>query len=89
VATGLLLEPAEQLRDRHLDPGMARALDYRAEVARAQGMVMVDLGVGLAEALVLLRAHAFAGDVMLIDLARRVISGYRLPGPDDAGSGLE
>jgi hypothetical protein len=39
-------------------------------------MVMVDLGVDLAEALARMRAHAFSHGIALIDLARDIINGY-------------
>ncbi len=58
--------------------GLVSGLDAsgdRAEVHQAQGMVMVLLGVGLAEAMVLLRARAFALDQPLAELARDVVSG--------------
>ena len=55
------------------------ALDHRAEIHQAQGMVMVDLGVDLAEALVRMRAHAFQGGLPLIQVARAVIAGLVLP----------
>ena len=54
-------------------------VDPRAEVHQAQGMVMVDLGVDLADALVRMRAHAFAVGIPLIDLARAIIAGFVLP----------
>jgi len=54
-------------------------VDARAEVHQAQGMVMVDLGVDLADALVQMRAHAFAEGIPLIDLARAVVAGLVLP----------
>ena len=37
-------------------------------------MVSVQLGVGLAEALVRLRAHAYAGDRPLADVAADVVA---------------
>ena len=54
-------------------------VDPRAEVHQAQGMVMVDLGVDLAEALVRMRAHAFAQGLPLIELAHAIIGGLVLP----------
>lgn len=54
-------------------------LDHRAEVHQAQGMVMVDLGVDLAEALLRMRAHAFQVGQPLIDIARSIIAGLVLP----------
>jgi GAF domain len=50
-------------------------LDERAEVHQATGVVSVQASVGLAEALVLLRARAFADDRPLSDLARDVLAG--------------
>jgi hypothetical protein len=45
------------------------------EVYQAQGMVMVDLGVSLDEALVRLRAYAFAEGRPVADVARDVVAG--------------
>jgi hypothetical protein len=50
-------------------------LDDRAEVHQATGVVSVQAAVGLAEALVLLRARAFADQRALGDLARDVLTG--------------
>jgi len=78
----------DRLLDRHgelgdgPDGGLAvglAAVDHHAEVHQAQGMVMVDLGVDLAEALVLMRAHAFAQELSLLQLARAIISGLAIP----------
>jgi hypothetical protein len=50
------------------------ALPYRAEIFQAQGMVKVQLGVGLGEAMARLRAHAFAADRPLADVARDIVA---------------
>ncbi|WP_170856858.1 GAF and ANTAR domain-containing protein [Geodermatophilus africanus] len=50
-------------------------LDDRAEVHQATGVVSVQAGVGLAEALVLLRARAFADERPLGNLASDVLAG--------------
>ncbi|SET37391.1 GAF and ANTAR domain-containing protein [Geodermatophilus poikilotrophus] len=50
-------------------------LDDRAEVHQATGVVSVQAAVGLAEALVLLRARAFADQRALGNLARDVLTG--------------
>ena len=84
IGTETLLDGDSTTVDGHLVPSLASALDYRAEIAQAQGMVMVDLDVSLSEALVRLRAHAFTHDEPLISLARRVIGGFVLPRPEDA-----
>jgi ANTAR domain/GAF domain len=75
IATEILLDGDLVGADGSLDPGLATALDYRSEIHQAQGMLMVSLGVSLAEALVRMRAYAFAHGVPLIDLAREVIAG--------------
>lgn len=51
------------------------ALAYRLEVYQAQGMVMVDLGVSLDEAMARVRAHAYAHERSLTDVARDVVDG--------------
>jgi AmiR/NasT family two-component response regulator len=50
-------------------------VDDRAEVHQATGVVSVQARVRLAEALVLLRARAFADDRPLGELARDVLAG--------------
>ena len=50
-------------------------LDDRAEVHQATGVVSVQAGVGMAEALVLLRARAFADERPLGNLASDVLAG--------------
>lgn len=45
----------------------------RAEVSQATGMVMAQLGIDAAEALVRLRAHAYATDRGAIDVARDIL----------------
>ena len=84
IGTETLLDGEATTADGRLVPSLATALDYRSEIAQAQGMVMVDLGVSLSEALVRLRAHAFTHEEQLIEVARKVIAGYVLSGQDDA-----
>jgi hypothetical protein len=59
-------------------------LDHRAEIHQAQGMVMVDLGVDIPEALLRMRAHAFQAGQPLINVAREIIAGLVLPSGDSA-----
>jgi hypothetical protein len=54
----------------------------RAEVYQAVGMISVQLGVSLEEALVRLRAHAFAGDQALDAIAGDVVSRRLWFGPE-------
>ena len=48
-------------------------------IYQAQGMTMVDLGVPLPEALARMRAHAYATDQDLADLATDIIAGRHHP----------
>lgn len=57
------------------DRGLRQALHFRSEVYQAQGMLMVQLGVTLAEALARMRAHAYAAGLELDDLATGVLDG--------------
>jgi hypothetical protein len=68
VALGLLLDSQRQPADA------ARWLSVEAEVHQATGIVSVQLGVGLEEALVRLRAHAFAHGKPLLEIAREVVA---------------
>jgi hypothetical protein len=55
-------------------PGWAAPATYRAEVHQATGMISVQLGVSLAEALVRLRAHAWGDGRLLADVAADVVA---------------
>jgi len=55
--------------------GLDAMLAYRSEIYQAQGMVMVDLGVSLTEAMLRLRAHAYASERDLGDVARDIVAG--------------
>jgi hypothetical protein len=55
--------------------GLDQVLDSQYTVYQAQGMTMVDLGVSLADALARLRAHAYAQDRPLGEIARDVVAG--------------
>jgi hypothetical protein len=54
--------------------GLDEAMDSRAALFQAQGMVMVQLGIPLAEALARMRAHAYADNRSLADVARDVVA---------------
>ncbi len=51
----------------------AAEIEHRAELFQAQGMVMVQLGVGLGEALVRMRAYAYAENRRLSEVACDVV----------------
>jgi hypothetical protein len=75
VATELLLDssPTGDLPDTDL----RAALHVHDEVYQAQGMVMIDLGVSLEEALARMRALAFAEELTLQELAADIVAGRR------------
>ena len=60
--------------------------NFRFAVHQAAGMIAVQLGIRVDEALVRLRAHAFSHDRNLIDVAHDVIE-HRLRFDDDATTG--
>jgi hypothetical protein len=55
-------------------PGWARPATYRAEVHQATGMISVQLGVSLAEALARLRAYAYADGRLIAEVATDVVA---------------
>jgi hypothetical protein len=57
----------------------------RAQVYQATGMVAVQLGSGLAEALVRLRARAFTSGLPLAEIARQVVDRTLRFSPDHTG----
>ncbi|MFF3274362.1 GAF and ANTAR domain-containing protein [Streptomyces chrestomyceticus] len=74
------------LGGRHSRTRVLRPADlHRSEVHQATGMLSVHLRVPLASALARLRAHAFATDRPIADVARDVVAG-RLRLPRDATS---
>jgi len=73
VATEMLLDGQEQALPGRADAGLDEALDDRFELHQAQGMVMVQLGVSLGDALTRIRAHAFANNHSLSDVAADVV----------------
>jgi len=62
--------------------------DFQYVVHQAAGMVAVQLNITVAQALVRLRAHAFAADEPLADVARDVVTrALRFDGADERGLG--
>jgi hypothetical protein len=57
-----------------LAPALESVADFRFVVHQATGMVSVQLGVTVAEALIRLRAYAFANDIPLGEVAEAVVS---------------
>ncbi|TPG18195.1 GAF and ANTAR domain-containing protein [Pedococcus bigeumensis] len=75
VAMGLLVDGQDGAQDGQTSSDLDDALAYRLEVYQAQGMVMVDLGVGIDEAMARLRGHAYAQDRYISDVARDIVGG--------------
>lgn len=57
------------------DPSLVLELGDRAQLFQAQGMIMVQLGIPLAEALIRMRAYAFAHNRRLDEVARDIANG--------------
>ena len=75
LALQTLLDGQERADAGTVEPDLADALEYRSEIYQAQGMIMVDLGVTLTEAMSRLRAHAYAHDRRPGAVARDVVAG--------------
>jgi hypothetical protein len=54
--------------------GLDQVMDSRAELFQAQGMVMVQLGIPISDALARIRAHAYAENRPLADVARDIVA---------------
>ena len=75
VATEAVLD-AQALADQGAaPPGVDEAMDHYAELYQAQGMVMIQLGINLVDAMVRLRAYAYSHDRRLGEVAHDVVSG--------------
>jgi hypothetical protein len=94
IATLLLLDAQDQAAGEAAagsGPGgqPADLALHRTEIDQATGMVTEQLGVGIAEAFIRLRAYAYAHDRRLSDLARDIVARrLRLrPDPDSRQEG--
>ena len=90
TATLLLLESRGQAGPGSGPGGQPPDLAlHRAEIDQATGMLTEQLGVGIAEAFIRLRAYAYVNDLRLADVARNIV-GRRLrlqPDPDSSQDG--
>jgi hypothetical protein len=75
AATALLLHLQAQAAGRDLPAAPVMLFDDRAEVHQATGVVSVQAAVGLHEAMLLLRARAYAEQRPIGELALDVLSG--------------
>jgi GAF domain-containing protein len=74
VTVTALLDRQEQAGAHDAPDGVVEAVDHRAELFQAQGMVMVQLGGTITEALARMRAYAYAEDRDLGEVARDVVA---------------
>ena len=89
-ASGILVNSSGPGADgERLDLDLPAVLDTQGHIYQAQGMVMVDLGVGLAEALARMRAYAYATDQPLSSLAADIVAGRTAIPRDGPGNGPE
>ena len=87
VALWILLDgQAESAADRPVER-LEAAVDSRSELFQAQGMVMVQLGTSLSEAMSQLRARAYADHRRLGDIAADVVARRLQFQPGMAGDG--
>lgn len=77
AATRLLLSTTDDEDAVVPDPEVQDSLHIRSEVYQAQGMLTVELGVGLSDALAWLRAMAFAEGIDVNVLAIELVAGRR------------
>jgi hypothetical protein len=75
VAMGLLVDGQNDAQEGKTTADVDDALAYRLEVYQAQGMVMVDLGVSIEEAMARLRGHAYAEGRYISDVAKDIVAG--------------
>jgi GAF domain-containing protein len=74
VTMTALLDEHEGAATTDPGDGLAEVVEHRAELFQAQGMVMVQLGVPIGEALARLRAYAYAHGRRLDEVARDVVA---------------
>jgi hypothetical protein len=74
VAVTTLLDGQERAEPGTAADGLDEVMGQRAELFQAQGMLAVQLGVSLADAMVRLRAYAYAEDRPLGEVARDVVA---------------
>lgn len=73
IALLVILDGQQTAPPGAIPRGFDRAPGFRAEIAQAQGMIMIQLGVSVTEALVRLRAYAYAENRSVSEVARDVV----------------
>ncbi|WP_353952020.1 GAF and ANTAR domain-containing protein [Knoellia sp. S7-12] len=75
LAMDVLVDGQNGSEQSHPAMDLDDVLAYRVEVYQAQGMVMVDLGVSIDEAMARIRGYAYAQDRYISDVAKDIVSG--------------
>ena len=83
AATTVLLHLNADSGPDRIHPGLVAMVENRAEVHQATGMVSVQAGLALAPSLVLLRAHSYAAERPILDVAREVVGRTLRFDPED------
>ena len=82
VITETVISLQEDAPAGALAAGLDNAVQYRAEIYQASGMVAIQLSIPAAEALLRIRAHAFANDLSVAETGARIVA-RRLRLPND------
>ncbi|WP_041290301.1 GAF and ANTAR domain-containing protein [Kribbella flavida] len=83
AATTILLDLQSSATPGQLHPQLADAADGRREIHQATGVVTVQASVSLNDALLLLRARAYAENRRLLELAKDVVARRVTFSPED------
>ena len=87
VAAGAVLAMQADAAPGTLSTELEEGANFRFVVHQASGMVAVQLGVTVGEALACLRAYAFGNDRVLTDVAEAIVARKLRLGPEEAGRG--
>lgn len=74
VLTETVLSLQQDAPGGTLAPGLDDAVQYRAEIYQASGMVAIQLSIPAADALLRIRAHAFAHDQTVAETAAQIVA---------------
>jgi hypothetical protein len=84
VAVQTLLDGQERAARTGVPAGLDEAMSPNYAIYQAQGIVMVDLAVSLADAMARMRAYAFTVDRPLREVADDIVAGRLRLDPDSA-----
>jgi hypothetical protein len=82
VLTETVLSLQDDVASGTLAPSLDDAVQYRAEIYQASGMIAIQLSIPSAEAMLRIRAHAFANDQTVAQTAADIVA-RRLRLPND------